>query len=166
MGNEGSRGWARRRGLVAGGFRGWALVVCVVGVATASAAGASPGAAGEQWQSGHMQSQYRSVLAVPSRAPELRGEARYEHLKGEPAVTPGTVPPSTIGAVTQRSWESGPDRGPGKRTRLGHGPGAGSAGHTTSGLNGTRHKNKPPGLRPRKGGTKTGRRGGGSGGIR
>ena len=91
MGFERFCGAARRCGLVIAGFRGWALVVCVVGVTTAVAAGASPEATGERWQAGHMRSQYRSVLAVPTRAPELRGEAGYKGLEGEAAATPRTV---------------------------------------------------------------------------
>jgi len=113
----------------------------------AGAAWGAGGAGGEAWQSGHMTSRYRSVLAEPLRAPEMRGTTRHDEIRANASATPGTVPPETIGSYTQRSWKSGPTRGPGKRSKLGHGPRAGG-GVSATGPGNHRHRGKNPGSSP------------------
>lgn len=98
------------------------------------------------WDSSHMQSGYRSLTAEPLEAPKMLGKGRYEVVRGDAAATPGYVPPSTLPTYTQRTWESGVYEGPGKRSRLGHGPRAGREGSAQRDLSGTRHRGKPPGL--------------------
>ncbi len=145
------RGWMRI------GLIGLGLPVATAGVAWGADGAAA--ASGEAWQSGHMASRYRSLLAEPTRAPELRGAGRYEAIQQGEAETPRTKPPETQPAWSQRSWESGPSRPPGKRTRLGHGPGGGASAKA-NGTGGSRRGSKPPGMRPRTGGRSVSRSGG------
>ncbi|MCP5057874.1 MAG: hypothetical protein GY937_14310 [bacterium] len=121
-GSDGS-GWIRV------GWAGLGLSLLLAGGAWASPG--DEGVTGEAWQSGHMASQYRSLLAEPTKAPELRGSARYDEIAAGATATPGTVPPESIETTTQHSWESGPSRAPGKRSRLGSGPNKSIAGKAT-----------------------------------
>ncbi|MDJ0790132.1 MAG: hypothetical protein QNK05_25340 [Myxococcota bacterium] len=136
--------------LVAGGTAAWgtdARPKAQDGLPAVSSAPPSqaPARAGG-WDGRGMRSGYRSLTAEPLKAPKIVGEGRYEAIQGEAEATPGVLPPSTLPTYTQRTWESGVYEGPGKRTRLGHGPRAGKEGSAQRDLSGTRHRGKPPGL--------------------
>ncbi|MCP5067524.1 MAG: hypothetical protein GY946_13250 [bacterium] len=139
------------------GWVGMGLSLLIAGGAWAEPE--AQGVSGEAWQSGHMASRYRSLLAEPTRAPELRGSGRYDQIAEGNAATPGTVPPETIDTVTQHSWESGPDRGRGKSSWPGRGPSKSIAGKAT-GPRANRSQGKPEGSHPAPRGRSTGTGGG------
>ncbi len=94
----------------AGSLTGLAFVLLVTGGPVAERADAAEGESAS-WSATHMASQHRK--AEPLKAPKI--------IIGD-ASTTLTEPPATIPTYTQRTWESGTYSGPGKRSKLGHGP--------------------------------------------
>ncbi len=102
----------------AGSLTGLAFVLLVAGGPVAEGADAAEGSAG--WSTAHMASAHRK--AEPLKAPQM--------IIGD-ASTTLTEPPETIPTFSQRTWESGTYSGPGKRSKLGHGPGAAGKSRST-----------------------------------
>ena len=72
-----------------------------------------PAAPAEPEDSPHSPTSSKAPQAEPLTAPRL--------ILGD-ASTTRTFPPATLSSYSQRTWESGTYDGPGKRSKLGHGP--------------------------------------------